>query len=157
MYIGEIISKLSYAPGLASGRLSAPKCRKEGGAELQFAFLTLISIGHQKVVQNKLNTGRSRAVHVLKTKRIVKGMLTDENKRLAANKFGLNCGIRYFGVKSNGYKFYSKLIEVIGDTLIFETRSGAKYFNNISEIKYLEPYNPQPYNPRITTENNEVV
>lgn len=79
-------------------------------------------------------------------------MMTFEDKRLAASKLGLNCGSKYFGVKANGFKFCALLIEVIGDTLIFENKKGVKYFDNVNELKYIEPYTP-----RTTPEKNEVV
>lgn len=45
---------------------------------------------------------------------------------------------------TNKRSFASELIDIRGDILIFETKNGEHYFNNINEIVYLEPIHNAP-------------
>jgi hypothetical protein len=40
--------------------------------------------------------------------------------------------------------FASRLIDIRGDILIFESKSGEHFFHNINEILYLEPIHNAP-------------
>jgi hypothetical protein len=67
-------------------------------------------------------------------------MLDAENKKVSAERLGLNCGTLYKGRTDKNRPFCAKLIEVVGDVLVFETRNKLTYFHKMSELQCIEPY-----------------